>query len=273
MVSRTLRASVPVLLLALAGCASAPADWGRGDAAHLAAERGRSVPDAAARRALTERALAAPLTADAAVQLALLHNPDLRLQAAQLGVAAAELHDAARLSNPTFSLTRLSGDSSAGANVPQLTLGIAFNFLNLLFLPSNTRFADAQMEAAKLQFAGTVMDLAANVEAAWYEAVGAEQLAQMRDAVRRAQRASADLAQRFFEAGNLGARELAMERAAASQATLAAISARAQAVTARLALNRLMGLPAESSGWTLDARLAEPPEQAAATAELQRLAL
>lgn len=273
MVSRQLLLPASLLLAGLAGCASAPADWGRADVGKMTAERGRALPQVADAKAFTNQALSNPLTTDTAVQLALINNPDVRREAARLGFAAAEVYDAGRLANPTFSLTRLAGDSSAGANVPQLTLGIAFNFVNLLFLPANTRYAQAQFEAAKLGVASTALDLSAQVEAAWFDAVGDHQLAQMRDAAAKAQRSSADLAQRYFDAGNISARERAMEQAAASQAMLAAISARAAAVESRSSLNRLMGLSADQSHWSLDARLPEPLPQEDDVAALQKLAL
>lgn len=267
--------SLPMALLmsAVAGCASVPADWGRGEVAQMTAAHGRALPQIADMRIFAANALREPLSVDTAIQLALIHNPAVRREAARLGFAAAEVYEAGRLANPVFSLTRLSGDSSAGANVPQLTLGIAFNFVNLLFLPANTRFAQAQFEAAKLGVGAAALELAADVEAAWYEATGADQLAQMREAAARAGRASSDLAQRYFDAGNIGARELAMEQAAASTAALAAISARAEAVDRRSRLNRLMGLSADQNTWTLDARLAEPLPQEDDAAELQRLSL
>lgn len=271
--ARPQRFFASLLLLGLSACATLPADRGRGDVARLTAEHGRTTPPPADAQAFTAQALALPLTADTAVQLALLYNPDLRRETARLGFAAAEVYDAGRLANPVFSLTRLSGDSSAGAQVPQLTLGIAFNFANLLFLSANSRYAEAQFEAAKLSLASAALDLAAEVEKAWYAAVGADQLAQMREAAARAQRASAALAQRYFEAGNISARELAMEQVAASQSQLASISARAAAVEARSDLHRLMGLPASQSGWTLDARLAEPLADDDDATHLQKLAL
>ncbi|MDP1907024.1 MAG: TolC family protein, partial [Hyphomicrobium sp.] len=239
----------------------------------MTAERGRALPKVPDAQAFTRQALSTPLTADTAVQLALINNPEMRREAARLGFAAAEVYDAGRLANPTFSLTRLAGDSSAGANVPQLTLGIAFNFVNLLFLPANNRYAKGQFEAAKLGVASAALDLSARVESAWFDAVGDDQLAQMRDAAANAQRASAGLAQRYFDAGNISARELAMEQAAASQAVLAAISARAAALESRSALNRLMGLSAAQSTWSLDARLPQPLPKEDDLAALQKLAL
>lgn len=273
MVSRLLMWPASLLFIGLAGCASVPADWGRSDVEQMTADRGRVLSRPTDAPEFTERSLRAPLTADIAVQLAMINNPAMRRETARLGFAAGEVYDAGRLANPVFSLTRLSGDSSAGSNVPQLTLGIAFNFANLLFLPANTRYATAQFEAEKLSVASTALILAADVEKAWFEAVGSDQLAQMREAAARAQKASADLAQRFFDAGNISARELAMERVAASQAMLVSISARADAVEARSGLNRLMGLSAGQSTWTLDARLAEPLPEEDDVAMLQRLAL
>jgi len=267
--------SLPAVLVmaALTGCAGMPADWGRGEVAQMTAERGRTRPSIADSRAFTANALREPLTADTAIQLALINNPAVRRETARLGFAAAEVYEAGRLANPTFSLTSLSGDSSAAANVPLLTLGIAFNFVNLLFLPANTRFAQAQFEAAKLSVSSAALELAADVEGAWYEAVGADQLSQMREAAARAGRASADLAQRYFDAGNIDARELSMEQAAASTAALAAISARVEALERRSRLNRLMGLNADQNAWTLDARLAEPLPQDDDAAALQRMSL
>lgn len=271
--SRYLLLPAALLLSGLTGCAGIPADWGRSDVVQMASDRGRQMPEVADIQTFTDKSLRQPLTSDTAVQLALLNNPEVRNQTAKLGFAAAERYDAARLANPTFSLTRLSGDSSAGGNMPLLTLGIALDFTNLLFLPANKRFAEAEFEAAKLEVAAATLDLAAEVEQAWLEAVGAEQMAQMREAAAKAQQASASLAQRFFDAGNINALELSTERAAASQAVLAAISARAEAVTARSALNRLMGLSAAQSQWTLEARLPELPAGDETPEDLQTLAL
>ena len=249
---------VPALSAALlSGCASIPSDWGRSDVADLARSHGRSAPDGSEAAAFTRQALDRPLTPEIAVQLALLNNPGLRRDTAELGFAAAQVYDAGRLANPVLSAVRLSPGDSTAANA-SLTLGIAVNFVNLLFLPANSRFAGAQFESAKLSLAARTLDLASEVEAAYYEAVGAEQLAQMREAVAKAARASAGLGQRFFDAGNISRRELAMEQASASQAELDALAARAEAIEARSKLHRLMGLSSSQDVWALEARLAEP---------------
>jgi cobalt-zinc-cadmium efflux system outer membrane protein len=262
---------VPALSAALlGGCAGIPSDWGRSDVADLTRSHGRPMPadDAAT---FTRQALERPLTPEVAVQLAMLNNPGLRRESAGLGFAAAEAYDAGRLANPVLSAARISPGDPAAAN-PQLTLGIAVNFVNLLFLPANSRLAGAQFESAKLSLAAKTLELASEVEAAYYDAVGAEQLAQMREAVARAADASARLGQRFFEAGNINRRELALEQASASQATLDALSARVQATEARSRLHRLMGLSAAQDTWPLEARLAEPLHHEDPLDELLQLA-
>lgn len=248
------------LVLALSACASLPDDWGRGDVARLAGEHGRKLPQADDAAAFTAQQTQAPLSADAAVQLALLNNPDLRAEAAQLGIAAADLYEAGRLANPVLSATRLSAGDNNTPN-PQLTLGIAFNFVNLLWLPSNSRYARAGFESAKLATSAAALELAAHTEAAWYEAAGADRVAQMREQASSAAQASATLAQRYFDAGNINQRQLAMEQAASTRARLDAIGARAAAVDAHAVLNRLMGLSISQDGWLLDDAFPVPPAQ------------
>lgn len=260
--------------MAIGACAALPRDQGLGDVRRMVVEHSGqelAAPGAAGPALVTEL-LAAPLGVDAAVQLALINNPAVRRESARLGFATADVYEAGRLANPVFSLKRLSpGDR--GAENAQLTLGIAFNFVNLLFLHANSRYADARFETAKLSVAGVAVELATQVETAWYQAVGADQLAQMREAAATAASASAELAQRYFDAGNISRRDLAMEQAAASQSLLDALSARARAVEARSQLNRLMGLRADQSGWTLDARLAEPLPNEDTLEDLQQLSL
>lgn len=257
---------------ALAGCASVPADWGRGEALRLAAERGRERPQVADVDDWTARALQVPITRAGAVQLALVHNPALRRHAAQLGFAAADVYDAARRADPRLSAARLSGDSSRGANLPQLTFGLALDVVNLVFLPARQRFAAAQLQAAQQEMADAALDLAARTESAWYAAVAAERVARLREAAADAQASAAELSRRYRAAGNASTRTLALEEAAASQALLVSIAARAEADVAAQRLQRLMGL-APSARWHLDLNLPLPPAQDEDVAALQALAL
>ncbi len=264
------RAAVAPLLFALglSGCASVPADWGRSEAARLAAERGRNTPQPADTVAWTRDALAQPLTPQAAAQLALLHNPDLRLRNARLGIAQADLYEAGRLANPVISATDLSGDSGPHS---RLTLGIGFDIVRLLTLPATRRNAQAGVDAARLEVGGAIVELATQAERDWFAAAAAAQGAQVRELSADAARASGELAQRYFDAGNINRRQLNLEQAEASSLRLDLLAAQSEAATARAALNRRMG-QRDDDAWTLT-ELPEVPQHDPALDELLRQAV
>ena len=269
--SIAVRSASALLVATLAGCASLPPDWGRADVAQATLSRGRPLP-AGDLKTLSRELLGQPLTADSAITLGLIHNPAIRETTARLGFAAADVYDAARISNPTFSAARLTSNDPAASSA-QLSLGIAVSFTDLLLLPARNRFAQARFEAAKSEVGAATLALASEIEAAWYRAAGAEQMLMLRTRVADAAKASADLAQRYFEAGNLSKRDLAMEKSAAAQAQLDRVSAEAQIQASRSALNRLMGLPAAQGSWSLANGLPAPYSDEDSLPALQQLAL
>lgn len=254
--------------LMLAGCSSLPADLGRGDVGRELSARGLAAPDDASQ--ITMRAwLAGPLSLDRAIQIALLGNPELRAETAKLGLAAADVYEAGRLANPLLSATWLSAGNEPHT---QLTLGIAVNFTELLFLRSRTRIADAQFDSARLAIGNATLDLAAEVEAAYRRVAAAEQQAQLRATLAQAAQSAATLAQRYFDAGNLKPRDLALEQAAATQAAIDAGDARLNAVLARGNFSRLLGLAADEDQWTLAEPLALPADEEETLPALLKLA-
>ena len=264
------RCASALLVTTLVGCASLPQDWGRADVAAATAARGRPLPSGDT-QSLSQQLLSQPLTPDSAITLALIHNPAVRETAARLGFAAADVYDAARIANPVFTASRLVSTDPAAVSA-QIGLGIAFSFTDLLFIHARSRFAEARLEAAKLEVGSAAMGLASDVETAWYRLAGAEQTATLRGRVSDAAEASATLAQRYFDAGNINKRELAAERAAAAQAQLDLLSAQADAQAARSALNRLMGLPASQTSWTMAGGLPAPLGNEDSLDDLQKLA-
>lgn len=264
------RCASALLATTLVGCASLPQDWGRGEVATATAARGRPLPSGDT-QSLSQQLRAQPLTPDNAITLALIHNPAMRDTTARLGFAAADVYDAARIANPVFTASRLSSTDPAAVSA-QIGLGIVFSFTDLLLLPARSRFADARFEAAKLEVGAAAMGLASTVETAWYRLAGAQQTATMRAKIAEAAEASATLAQRYFDAGNISKRELAMEKAAAAQAQLESLSAQADADANRSTLNRLMGLPATQTTWTLSGGLPAPLADEDSLDDLQKLA-
>ena len=151
--------------------------------------------------------------------------------------------------------------------------------LDLLLLPAKARLANKDYERARYDVAGAVLGVVAEVESGWYEYVAARQVAAMREAVAEGAAASAELAQRFHDAGNISDLQLAQEQAVASEARIEALRARAEAGRKALALHSLLGLRGEEANWEASDSLPLPvpteddPEQLANLARDGNLAV
>ena len=255
------RALVIAMLTALSGCATMPREHGLSEIHALVDQRsGGEHTWTMARDPETKTAaqvqtiLSQPLTADAAVQIALLRNPRMQSEYARLGIAQADVYEASRISNPTLSITALhhSGEPT------KFVGGLSASFAELLMLPAHQRLAAGEYARAQESIGAAILNLATDTRAAWYTYVGAQQVATMRAAVAAAAQTSAELAAKFFEAGNISALQCKLEEAAATQARLQATRASADATRARSALNQFMGLSGGATHWTAVDRLPAP---------------
>jgi len=255
--------------LFMAGCASLPRERGYIETRALIEAQRPLAADWSPLRADPDPDVSSrPISADDAVRLALAHNPRIRALYARLGIGRAELEDARRLANPTLGYARMkSGDGGA-----KITRRASLSLTDLLLLPTRTRMAEGELDRQQLAVASDVLALATEAEIAWYTAAGAQQIAAMRDLVAQAAQRSADLAERFFAAGNIHRLQLEQERAAATRARIDALMASAQALRARSALGGLLGLPSAAT-WSLEARLPAPRAVAYAADALIPLAL
>lgn len=263
-------ASLAALLPLLAACASySPQRAGEQAHSLAAAPIGpAATADAAATDAQRRAVLLQPLERDNAVSLALSGNPDLQIAWSRLGIGAAQAFEASRLANPRLSASRLSGDEGAKRS---LSLGLSLS--DLLLLPQGSQLAARDFEALRIEVAARAVTVARDTESAWYRHVAAGQRAELRSAVADAAELSAELADRFHQAGTVSRLQLLRERAAASEARVAAVTARADAIAARQALNAQMGLSGELADlWQAPPRLAMPGNDAMELEQLLALA-
>lgn len=192
--------------------------------------------------------LEAPLTADAAVGVALFNNRSLQAIYEELGLARAEVMRAATLSNPVFHLSpRFPEGSRSGTNTE---LAVAWSFLDALMIPARRRIAEAQFDESRLRVAHAVLDLAAESRAAFYEHQAAARFAAVMRTILEAADAAHELALRMHEAGNLSERALANERAMLEAARIEAGRAGLDERLARERLNARMGLWGEATRWS-----------------------
>lgn len=264
-------AASAAVLVTVTGCAVAPLDRAVDTAGErVTARTGAGVgwrPGADATDAAPE--IREPLTLPAALALAFTRNPDIRRQYARLGLAHADLQDAARISNPTLSLAWLN---PAGGGRDQTTRGISASFADLLLLPARRRLSAAEFQRVELAVGSELVALAHKVETSWYAHVGALQVAAMRDAVAVAAENESALAQRFHEAGNISRLELDLRQAAAAQARIQALRSRSEVAATRAQVAGLLGLRAEAN-WQAVERLPAPPDVPLSRNELLQRAL
>ena len=224
-----------------------------------------SAEDAQAQAAVSSL-LSRPLTADSAVQIALLNNRNLQATYEELGIAQADLVEAGLLKNPTFYFERRLPGQAAEIDLVQ-------EFIDILLLPLRKRIAAAQFEAAKLRVGHEILTTAAEVRAAFYEHQGDQQLVDLRNSVADATERSAETALKMHEAGNLRDLDLASEQATHAQAKIDLAKAQTSAVGSREKLNKLMGAFGTQTSWTVTSRLPELPANDVSISRLESRAI
>lgn len=211
------------------------------------------------------------LTPDTAVQVALLNNRDLQAVYSDLGVAQADVVQAGLLSNPIFDAAVKFPVSGGGR--PDLELGAAMNFLNLLYIPLRKRVAAARFEETKTRVTGAVLDLAGRVRKAFYTYEADEQLLELRQTIAQALAASFEIAHRLYQAGNLSDLDYFSERAQLEAGKLALRAAEVSVRQSREELNALMGVWGPQTQWQSAGRLPELPNQPLDTTDIEHVSL
>jgi len=264
-------------LLLLSGCTSMAINAGFDDVRTAVAQRnqvqiswnnGTELDKEAAEK--LDSLLKRKLTADDAVQIALLNNRELQAVYSDLGIAQSDLVQAGLLSNPIFDVT-VKFPTSGGR--PDLELGGAMNFLNIFYIPLRKRVAAARFEETKTRLSGAVLDFAGRVRGAFYSYEADEQMLELRRTVVQALAASFEVARRLHDAGNLSDLDFARERAQLEAGKLALRSAEISVRQSREELNILMGLWGEQTQWQSAERLPDISEPPLQTKDIERLAL
>ncbi|HSB98951.1 MAG TPA: TolC family protein [Burkholderiaceae bacterium] len=212
--------------------------------------------------------LRAPLTADDAVQLALLNNKGLQAAYHALGIGEAELVQAGRLSNPGFSFARLTRGSEV-----ELERSFHFNLARLIVLPTLQQVEAQRFGQTQAQVATAVLTLAADTRKAWVQAVAAEESVRYTRLVMEAAEASAELARRMAQVGNFNALQQAREQGFYAETMLNLGRAQQVQRSTREGLTRLLGLWGPQTAFTLPERLPDLPRQANEMPDIERRAI
>jgi cobalt-zinc-cadmium efflux system outer membrane protein len=262
------------------GCAAARSTKAHREAAELAAGRigarvawERGSPDDARVQARVERLLARPLTADAAVEIAMVRNPSLLATFEDIGIAQADLVQAGLIDNlhvgggPRFPLSGGGVGWEGDA---------AIHILQVLLIPLRKKVAKAQLRDATLRVAHEIVALDREVRLAVYEAIAAQSMLEYKRGIAELTEAAAELGTRQVESGAEGTMN-ELERAelvsAEAEARVELQRAHMDAIESREHLVRLLGLWGEDVEFQLPKALPQLPAREPELADLERVAV
>ncbi len=281
-VSRPLRAAAVAACAMLAGCAQLSPDAGFDRLAQTSTERlgqapawnrtpeQRQASQNRVTRLLQADGSAGPTanrlaSADDAVQIALINNPELQAAFAELGVAEADLVQAGRLPNPGFSFAR----THAGDDI-KIERSLSLGLMRLLTMPATARIEQRRFEQVRLSLAARVLALAAQTRQAYYQAVAAQQGLTYQQQVADAADAAHELAAQMARLGNISKLDAAREQFFYGQAQASLQQAQRVAAQDKETLARLLGLAPD---FALPAQLPALPAQLDALGDVEQQAL
>lgn len=257
------------LAAALCGCASFSPDGGISVAANIAGQELkkdtvaiRTPEDAISARARVEHLLKRDLSADTAVQIALINNRGLQAAYNELGIAEAMMVKTTLPPNPSFSFSRISSSLES-----ELEGTIAADILALATLPARAEIAADRFRVAQLRAAEETLRVAADTRRNYYRAVAARELVGLLTQANVAAKAVAKLATQLGETGAMNKLDQARDQVFYAELTAQLTSARQRASAERERLIRSLGFwggdldftlpnalpPLPSHPWTLPA--------------------
>ncbi|UWQ90375.1 TolC family protein [Rhodobacteraceae bacterium M382] len=205
------------------------------------------------------------ISADTAVQAALLNNKGLQASYAAVGISGAEVWQQSLLKNPVVSIGLFGIGAPELGVYRALESTIAFNLLDAATRKQRKALASAQFQQAQMNAVNETLMLANQTRQAWINAVSAfETVSYLRQASDAAA-AGSELAAKLGQTGALNkagqAREFAFNAELAGQLA----KARLNATLAKEELTRLMGL------WGTDVNYFVPDALPALPTSLRRV--
>ena len=246
----------------LSGCASFSTDGGFGPVEQTARDRlgkdlkwARSDADQDAIDRRVAELLTKPLAAEDAVQVALLNNKGLQASFFELGISEADMVQAGRLPNPSFSFGRLTQGSQI-----EIDRSIQFNLIRLITLPMTQQIESRRFAQTRGAVTMNMLLLASETRKAYYTALAADETVRYALQVQTAAEAGAELARRQTQAGNWSKLQQAREHGFYADAALSLARAEQVQGVTREHLTRLLGLWGVQAQFKLPERLPDLPK-------------
>ena len=186
-----------------------------------------------------QSALAEQLTADSAIQIALLNNPKIQAFFEELGIAQADLVEAGLLTNPTFEIEiRYPFVNGLRTNIEYL---ITSSLLDIFLIPLRTKLAATEFEQTKLKVSNEILNLAFDVRETFYELVAERKKIKFIQEVADLTGIVGDIVSKQIEIGNINSLEFQLSQSRFLEAELELLLSKAEIIRLREKLNRLLG--------------------------------
>lgn len=230
--------------LGLSGCAAFSPDSGMTAVSELTSQTirkdvafVRTAEGAGAVDARVHELLSGTLTAETAVQVALLNNKGLQAAYNELALAETDLIEQSLPPNPVFSVSRISGNGAS-----EIERQVVGDILALATLPFRSDIARERFRQAQLRAALATLRLAADVRRAYIRAVAVNETVVLLTDAKATAESTAQLAVKLGETGSVNKLDQAREQVFYAETTADLATARQTATSAREKLARLMGL-------------------------------
>ena len=252
------------IALALSGCKTFSPDGGMDLVAGVAGQElrkdvlaVRTPDDAEAARSVVARLLKRPLTAETAVQIALINNRGLQAAYNELGIAEAVMVRQSLPPNPSLTTAaRIFGSVET-----EIESEIVTDILALATLPARSEIAADRFHRAQFVAALETLRVAAEARRNYYRAVASRELADYLAQANSAGETAAKLATRLGETGAMNKLDQAREQVFYADLTTQLANARQTAGSDREQLIRSLGLWGSDLAFTLPNALAVLPRR------------
>ena len=213
------------------------------------------------------------ISADTAVQVALLNNKGLQAAYAELGLSSADVWQQTLQPNPTVSVGVLGIGVDGLGGYRAIEGMIANNILSLVTRNQRLGVADIHFRQAQLVAAEATLRVATETRRAWVEAVAAFEAAGLIAQAQGTANAASELAARLGEVGSLNKAGQAREHAFYAELTGQRAQAKLAAELAKEALTRQLGLWGADAVYYVPNALPQLPRAVAARPKIEAEAL
>lgn len=187
--------------------------------------------------------VARELTADSAIQIALLNNPKIQAFFEEIGIARADWVEAGLLSNPSFEVeVRYPHAKGFRTNIEYL---ITSSLLDIFLIPLRKKLAATEFKQTKLRVSNEILNLAFDVRESYYELMAERKKINHIKSVVELTSISSLIISKQTAIGNVSTLEFQLAQSRLFEAELELANSQAEMIRLKEKLNRLLGFTEE----------------------------